>query len=185
MARFFFNFFLLLFYLSYYLFFLENSHHQGQVRSTTWLLDRRIGSVRWRWRASSSSSSTSCRSLFVFDRWRAWMIDFPGPSSISSASHDVGSASTTLQVCRGPSSGQVGLRWFRLGGGRFLLRLQEYQRCRLRLQVALLRLDHQELDLVAIAPRERLCDQSCHLLMMQTCRGQANFKFSYHWIDLV
>lgn len=40
MARLFFNFFLLLFYLSYYLFFLENSHHQGQVRSATWLRAR-------------------------------------------------------------------------------------------------------------------------------------------------
>lgn len=173
-------------------FFLKNSHHQGQVRFST----------RLRARPSNRERSMKMKSKLVLLssislRFGSLSIDdelddrFPGPSSssISSASYD-GSASTTLQLCRGPSSGQVGLRWFRLGGGRFLLRLQEYQGCRLRLQVALLRLDYQELDLVAIAPRERLRDQSCYLLMMETCRGEthridriSNFNFIPRWID--
>lgn len=118
------------------------------------------------------------------------MIDFL-VSSVSSASTD-GSASTTLQVCRGPSSGHVGLRWFRLGGGRFLLRLQEYQSRRFRLQVALLCLDYQELDLVAVSSRERLCDQPCYLLMMETYlnKTQTNVRLlsflSFHdcsWVN--
>jgi len=67
---------------------------------------------------------------------------------------------------------QAGLRWLRLGGGGLLLRFQEDERRGLGLQVALLRLHHEELDFVAVAARERLGDQPRHLLMMKTCRGK-------------
>lgn len=95
MARLFFNFFLLLFYLSYYLFFLENSHHQGQVRSTTWLRARPSNrersmkmksklvvllyllSISLRFRSMTSLNDRFSRSiidLFSFS-WRRFSVD--------------------------------------------------------------------------------------------------------------
>jgi len=69
------------------------------------------------------------------------------------------SMAATLEARRRwPSLHRIGLRWFRLGGGRFLLRLQENECRRLRFQVALLRLHDEKLDLVAIAARKRLGD---------------------------
>lgn len=105
----------------------------GEWIISSWLIAR-----------SSKSRKRSFRNLIVIIR----LISRSDSSSVA-----------TLGAHRRWSSlPQIRLRWFRLGGGRLLLRLQEDERRRLRLQVALLRFYNQKLDLVAVAARERLGD---------------------------